>query len=76
MAENGNNLRLLTLRQLSAETGLSASTLYRLVEAGQIPFYRLPGLDHKPNIKGRIYFKRSEVLSWLGRLKIEPRTEF
>jgi len=69
MAEPEYRLKLLTVKQLSAETGLPMSTIYKLVEAEQIPFIRLKDKGQK----ARVYFRPAEIEAWLDSLRHAPR---
>jgi len=65
----GHSLRLLSVKQLSAETGLPTSTIYKLVEAEQIPFHR-PGPGKK---RGKVYFRPAEIEAWLDSSRHAPQ---
>jgi len=54
------NLRLLSVRQLSELTGLSCSTIYKLVEAKMIPYIKLG-----KGKNSRVYFRKSQIERWL-----------
>jgi excisionase family DNA binding protein len=52
-----NQKEILTLKEVSAYTGLTKSHIYHLCNTGGIPFY-------KP-FKSVYYFDRQEIISWL-----------
>jgi excisionase family DNA binding protein len=53
----------LTVKELSAYLNLKKKTVYRLVETGQIPHYRINTL---------IRFKKEEIDSWMASKKAKP----
>ena len=61
-------MKLLTVRELSLETGLSRSRIYRLVKNRRIPFIRLD--VRKRNSK--LFFAREKINIWLETLVQEP----
>jgi excisionase family DNA binding protein len=58
-----NNKEVLNMHEACKYLELSLSHLYKLTSAGLIPFY-------KPNGK-KLYFKKSELDSWLLRNRSE-----
>ena len=60
----GNKFKLLTVKELSQNTGLSIWTIYELVEKNQIPYLRLG--------KRKIYFREEKILEWLESKEISP----
>ena len=62
-------MKLLTAKQLSAETGLALSYIYRLVESEQIPFIRPRGGRQR----ARVLFRRERILEWLQGLENQPK---
>lgn len=56
-----HSLRLLTAKELSQATGLPLSTIYKFVEAEQIPFLRLKNKRQRV----RVYFRPAEISAWL-----------
>lgn len=58
---------LLTIDDVCMYTGFSKSYVYKLTSANEIPFY-------KPNGKS-IFFKRSEIDTWVFRNKIRSHDE-
>lgn len=62
-----NNKTILDLDELARYANLSTSHLYKLTSSGDIPYY-------KPTGK-KIYFKKSEIDSWLLRNKNRSHDE-
>ncbi len=62
---NGLNTipKLYSIDQISDILGVSKITLYRLVEARKITFYK---------IKGCIRFSENDILAYLDKSRIEP----
>jgi predicted DNA-binding transcriptional regulator AlpA len=58
----------LSVKQLSAETGMPVSTIYKLVEAELIPFIRLK--DQRQKV--RVYFRPAKIDAWLDSLGHAP----
>ena len=58
--------KFLTVKEAARELGLSISTLYKMVQENEIPFY-------KPNGK-ILYFKKKELENWVEQGK-SPRHE-
>lgn len=56
----------LTLKEASGYLSLSESLLYKLKDAGKIPFY-------KPN--GKIFFKRAELDAWINKSRVSSEEE-
>ena len=56
-----SNLKLLTVKELAQETGISVHSIYRLVESRSIPFIRL----NSNSDRSRVYFRREDILQWL-----------
>jgi excisionase family DNA binding protein len=50
-------MSLLTIDQLSGELGVSVSTLYKWVQAGKIPFIKLPNSS--------LRFDQQKIDTWL-----------
>ncbi len=61
---------LLTLRQLSAETGLPLATLYELCAPhGDLPVIR-PAKKRGDATRGRIYVQRSDWEAWISAHRV------
>lgn len=58
---------VLDLSDVSALTGMSKSTLYRLTSEKKIPHY-------KPTAK-LLYFDRNEIEAWMKQNRVSTRTE-
>ena len=58
-----NSKKMLTVDEVSAYTGLSKSTIYKMTSGNTIPHY-------KPNGK-ILYFKKTELDKWLATNKID-----
>jgi excisionase family DNA binding protein len=71
MESCGDSLKLLDVKQLSEQTGLPVSTIYKLVESEQIPFIRIA----KGKKKGKVYFRKEGILAWLSAQENAPRGE-
>lgn len=56
----------LSLKEAAMYLSLSESALYKLKDAGMIPFY-------KPN--GKIYFKRRELDAWIYESRVSSSKE-
>lgn len=67
MEGNESSIKLLTVKDLSQESGIPVSTIYKLVEAEKIPFVRLG------NKRGKVYFRKKQIVTWLGDKENEPR---
>lgn len=59
--------KVLDLSDVSALTGMSKSTLYRLTSEKKIPHY-------KPTAK-LLYFDRNEIEAWMKQNRVSTRTE-
>lgn len=60
------NKEVLTLNEVSAYSGYSLKTLYKLTSAKDIPHYKQGG---------KLFFRRSEVDGWLTRHKVKSNDE-
>lgn len=60
--------KALTTEDLSIYTGISKSTIYKLVSAKKIPYYKSQGGKF-------IYFEKSEIDKWLLSNRIATDTE-
>jgi len=54
---------LLTVNELAAYLKISKTSVYRLIEKRQIPFYK---------VKGGLRFTEQDVLKYLERNRVEP----
>jgi predicted DNA-binding transcriptional regulator AlpA len=60
--------RLLTLKEIEAESGIDRVTLYRLIAAGDLACVRLQlGPGAKRKTRGHIRIKRSDWDDWVER---------
>jgi len=56
--------KLLTVREIASYTGCHEQTIYRKVEAGEIPFTK---------IGGRYRFRKKEIDSWMEKNSFKPQ---
>lgn len=58
----------LTVEEVALLTGLGKATIYRLITSKEIPHY-------KPEKRGKVYFKKSEIEDWLLQNKQKSNAE-
>ena len=53
---------ILSVQEMQDEFGITRHSLYKLTSNQKIPYYK----------KGRLYFKRSEIIAWIEEGRVEP----